>query len=143
MNENVNPFANTVAHYSDSRLETIAKSPEKYAPKLVDAAIHERSIRGNSENNTNRISYTQKDNHLTVVRQNLGFGASIEDCETFLLNEGLSKEEALIILDKAVELGPLKKEIRQNTKKEDSGMSAWAIIITVLLVIKLIYRLAS
>lgn len=150
MTDKTNPFLTTVSHYSDKRLLFIIDNPNDFAPKLAEAAKYETQIRNLREfdekviaNNDKDFEKTEENSRLTIVRQNLGFGASIEDCEVYLLNEGLNKSEVLEILDKAVELGPLKKEIKIKKSQEKNEPSIWMILITIFFVVRLIMRLAS
>lgn len=143
MTETINPFANTVIHFSDSRLMSIIKSPHDFAPKLLEAAKIEAGERELIKFDKTAITHSGQSSHLTIIRQNLGFGVSIEECEEYLLSEGLSKEEALVILNQAVELGPLKKEVKTKTHKEESGPSIWFILFAIFVVVKLIWRLSS
>ncbi len=143
MSDKTNPFSKSVVKYTDLRLLSIIESPNDFAPKLVDAAKTEAGIRNLKEIDTAAITHEEEHKHVTIVRQNLGFGTSIENCEIYLLNEGLSRKEALTILDKAVELGPLHKEIITQESNEEKGPSIWLILITMFAVVKLIMRLTS
>ena len=144
MNESTNPFADTVAHFSDKRLKSIISSPDSYAPKLVAAANYEVKVRNMEAPPIAEPEESKAVNHLKVVRQNLGLGVDIDNCEYYLLSQGLSKEEALNILDEAVRLGPLKVNRTSHSEKEkEKSIPIWSILITIFLVIRLIMRLAD
>ena len=144
MNESRNPFADTVAHFSDKRLNSIVSSPNSYAPKLVAAANYEVKIRNLEAIPVAEAEESKPVDHLKIVRQNLGLGVDIDNCEYYLLSQGLTKEEALNVLDEAVRLGPLKiNKATHSGKEKEKSIPIWLILLTIFSVIRLIMRLTD
>lgn len=143
MTETDDPHAKAVASYSNEKLTAIIETPGTYDPKLVVAANREAKWRGIQRRHESTSSRTSQESHLTLVRQKMGVGASKEICEEYLRNEGLSKEGALFILNKAIELGPLKIVAKPRTQEEGCGISFWFVIVTILSLIKLITLIAK
>jgi hypothetical protein len=80
-------------------------------------------------------------NHLSIVRKNLANGASIEDCETYLINEGLDNDQILSILDNAARTAPLEaSKAKAVNSKNNNGIGIWTVLLIAFFVIRMIMR---
>ena len=140
-----NPFAESVIDLTDKRILTISRSPKDFSPKLVDACITEAKKRGIENDVIKETKIEKKTNYLAIVRTNLSNGASIEDCETYLVNEGLDQETILSILDKAARTAPLQEsKARARGKEADSknntGLGIFSTLLIIFFVVRMILR---
>ena len=139
MTSSINPFTEAVAEYTDQRLINIVKSPNEYSPKLAQASITEAKKRGLYPLKEEAPKPQGSPDYLTIIRNKITRGESIEECEQYLLNAGVAQEEALSILDKAARTAALKE--KRKAENDNSGPSVWSILFIIFIVVRIIMRM--
>lgn len=142
INENFmsdNPFSADVEAYSDAKLSAMLDGNIEYSPKLLDACRMEGAKRGLKPPNKKDSGFSSRDD-IIQVQQSLKNGMSVDSIKNYLIDRGYSDEDALVLINKAVE----SKEIVvvHEEKKSSSGIGVFGVLFMVYVVAKWIYILS-
>ena len=135
-----NPFSAEVKEYSDEKIEKMLNGTVDYSPKLLDACLMEAKKRG-IEFKTKVKSGSFGRDDIIQVQQSLKNGMAVDNIKSYLLSIGYSDEDALTLIDKAIEMKEL-KPIHKG-EKESSGIGIFGILFFIYVVGKWIYILSK
>lgn len=135
-----NPFSAEVKDYSDEKIAKMLDGTVDYSPKLLDACLMEAKKRGIKFNAKVRSGSFGRDD-IIQVQQSLKNGMAVENIKRYFLSKGYSDEDALTLIDKAIEMKEL-KPINKG-KEESSGIGIFGILFLIYVIGKWVYILSK
>ena len=120
----------------------------RYSQRRVENSNDKNSVENHHSPENKGIFHFTWDEykmHMEVMRRNLSLGFDPELGLTYLQNQGLSHEDAILFLERAVVKGPMtfEEEVMtiENSKSDEYGCGAITIISLLLSIIKLLMSL--